>query len=167
MAWYVVQTIVKDELRAKEHLLRQEFDIFLPLFGKLVVHHGQRKIDLRALFPGYLFVRFNLENTQWRKINGTRGVRRLLCLGDVPTSVPDLVVEDLINKVDKFGVILEDAFGEWNSLMNRQLRITTGMFKDLTGKCIWSDGLRVKILLAILGRSVVVGLPQSQVRTVD
>ncbi len=167
MSWYVVQTLVKDELRAKEHLLRQEYDVFLPLFGKVVIQRQQRKINLSALFPGYLFVQFDPTITQWRAINGTRGVQRLLCLGDTPSPIHNSIIQSIQARLDKFGVMMANGFEQWKHLIDQKMQITDGTFKGHSGICVWADGERVKILLAILGRNVVIALPQSQTVVID
>ena len=167
MSWYVVQTLVKDELRAREHLQRQEFDVFLPMFGKVVVQRSARKVSLSALFPGYLFVQFDPTITAWRAINGTRGVQRLLCTGDTPSAIHESIIQSIQGRLDKFGVMLQNGFEQWKHLIDQKMRIIDGTFKDQIGTCVWADGERVKILLAILGRNVVIALPQSQTIVID
>ena len=167
MSWYVIQTLVQDELRAKEHLLRQEYDVFLPLFGRVAIQRGAKKIILKALFPGYLFVQFDPETTAWRSINGTRGVRQILRSGDTPSPIDGSVIQSIQARLDKFGVMLQDGFEQWKHLIGERVLITGGVFDKQMGTCAWADGERVKILLAILGRSVVVTLPQAQTTVVD
>ena len=45
---------------------------------KTVRHARQLKNVLRPVFPGYLFVQFGAERGDWRKINSTFGVARLV-----------------------------------------------------------------------------------------
>ena len=79
------------------HLGRQSFDYFLPRYRK--TRRQARKFDtvLAPLFPGYIFVRFDKEQTNWRSINGTFGVRRLICSeSGVLRSMPARAVESLL-----------------------------------------------------------------------
>jgi len=57
------------------------------------------------LFSGYLFVTMDLKQEPWSAINGTFGVRRLLCRSDRPASVPALFIDSLRRTVDEGGVV--------------------------------------------------------------
>src|SRR5665213_356294 len=76
--WYVVQTHAGSEYKARLELHDQAFHCFLPECVERISH--ARKVTSRRgpLFPGYLFVSFDVGMTAWRSINGTRGVVRLI-----------------------------------------------------------------------------------------
>lgn len=72
--WYVIQTQVKMEPTAKENLVRQGFDVFLPQYEKKV----KKGLLTLPLFPGYLFTRFDPAVDRWQRIHSTTGVSRIL-----------------------------------------------------------------------------------------
>lgn len=78
---------------AAMHLERQDFESYLPI-GK--EHIGDGRMKEYSLFPGYIFVRFDVELDRWRAINGTRGVVRLMPKHhEIPLSLPLGFIETL------------------------------------------------------------------------
>lgn len=149
--WYVVHTQPASEERAGLHLATQGYTIFYPRFRKTVRHARKSTCKLAALFPGYLFVKLDTSRDRWRSINGTRGVIRLLTLGDKPQPAPVGVVEDLQAQTDSHGAfVLAPAL-----CVGQRVRIAEGPFANLVGTLQRLDGAdRVQVLLDILGRSV-------------
>jgi transcriptional antiterminator RfaH len=149
--WYVVHTQPGCEERAALHLATQGFTIFCPRFRKTVRHARKITSKVAALFPGYLFVKLNPARDRWRCINGTRGVIRLLTLGDRLQPAPAGVVETLQARADSHGVFVTAQ----ELSVGQQVRITEGPFANLVGTLQRLDGAdRVQVLLNILGRSV-------------
>ncbi len=150
--WYVAETQPRKEALAVEHLVRQRFDCFLPRYRKTRRH--ARKIDtvLAPLFPGYIFVRFDRKQVNWLSINGTIGVRRLICggaglLSPMPRHVMEQLQRRCPNGIFEYALIAL-AVGE-------QVRITTGPFADLIAQVrSLDDRGRVALLLDILGGGV-------------
>lgn len=142
--WYVAQTHPRHETVALAHLRRQRFNGFLPLIKTA-------RGVLSPLFPGYLFVELDLCE-RWQAVNGTRGVRRLLG-GENPLPVPVGYVEALEPRRALLGV--QSA---WEAGKTR-LRMVGGQFMGFEGLYQATAGERVKILLQLLGRSVVVSAP--------
>jgi transcriptional antiterminator RfaH len=149
--WYVVHTQPACEERAAMHLATQGYRVFCPRFRKTVRHARKCTSKLAALFPGYLFVMLDPSHDRWRAINGTRGVIRLLTLGDAPQPTPAGVVEDLQAQTDDHGaLVLAPALS-----VGQRVRIAEGPLADLVGTLQRLDGAdRVRVLLDLLGRSV-------------
>jgi transcriptional antiterminator RfaH len=117
---------------------------------------------LVPLFPGYLFIRFDLGATRWRAINGTRGVIRLLANGPHPLPAPRGLVETLLGKCDARQVISLAALGVLTKGL--KIRITSGVFSGQMGEVIeiFAEGRdRVRILLTLLGADTELQLPCS------
>lgn len=79
--WYLCQTKVRDESRAKINLERQGYVTNLPT------------LDQSPLFPGYLFVL--VDGKPFAPINSTRGVIHLVKFGDQLALVPDGIIQGL------------------------------------------------------------------------
>src|SRR5262244_81166 len=93
--WYAVHTLPFAEARAERHLQRQEFRTFQPKRHKTIRHSRKLSTVEAPFFPRYLFIVLDLSRHQWRSVNGTIGVSRLVMRGDQPHPVPPGVVEAL------------------------------------------------------------------------
>ena len=148
----MAETQPRKEPFAAAQLARQDFEYFLPRYRKVRRH--ARKIDtvLAPLFAGYIFVRFDREQANWRSINGTLGVRRLICgEGGMLKSMPDGVVGQLQARCPDG--IFETAIDALNP--GDRVRITAGPFAELIAEVRSRDERgRVALLLDILGGGV-------------
>src|SRR5260370_39743760 len=103
--WYAVHTLPFAEARAEGQLHRQGFRTFQPKRHK-TVRHARRSSTVEApFFPRYLFIILDLARHQWRSVNGTFGVSRLVMGGDQPHPVPRGVVEALIAAAGGRGIL--------------------------------------------------------------
>jgi transcriptional antiterminator RfaH len=153
--WYVVQTRAHGENRALINLHRQDYHVFCPRLRRIVRHGRVSKSALAPLFPGYLFVRLDASWDQWRAINGTFGVIRLIVQGDAPQAIPSGVVEALQLRADENGIVdLAPVLTP-----GQAVRVAEGPFADFVGTLEHLDCQgRVRVLLELLGRSVSVSL---------
>src|SRR5260370_10105650 len=103
--WYDVHTLPFAEARAEGQLHRQGFRTFQPKRHK-TVRHARRSSTVEApFFPRYLFIVLDLARHQWRSVNSTFGVSRLVMRGDRPHPVSRGVVEALIAAADGRGIM--------------------------------------------------------------
>ncbi|OED42063.1 hypothetical protein ACH42_12565 [Endozoicomonas sp. (ex Bugula neritina AB1)] len=74
--WYLLKTKVRQELRAKENLENQGFDVFCPVYKQKI--KGLLKEDV--LFPGYLLLLLDLNKDmhKFHAIRSTRGVTEMV-----------------------------------------------------------------------------------------
>ena len=157
-AWYVVNTLPHQEARADQNLRRQNYTTLLPVTRRTRRHARRMDTVLSPLFPGYLFVELDLENQSWSSINGTFGVKRLLCGGDRPTELQRDFVTALQETIGEDGVASVPAP---ELQPGQQVRIATGPFADCIAAVLHlSPGERVKLLLNVLGGNVTATMPQ-------
>jgi hypothetical protein len=64
--WFVAQTMYHRENLASLHLAAQNFRVFLPRFCKKVRHARKLHETIVPVFPGYVFVAFDVERDRWR-----------------------------------------------------------------------------------------------------
>jgi len=149
--WYAVHTLAMREAYAQGHLEHQSFRTFLPKRRKTIRHARKLRVVEAAFFPRYLFVVLNLTRHQWRSVNGTYGVCRLVMQGEEPRPVPRGLVEELIAMADPQGIL---QFGQELRVGGR-VRLLAGPFADqLAVLDRLDDTGRVRVLLDILGRQV-------------
>jgi transcriptional antiterminator RfaH len=153
--WYVVHTRSRAEAQAISHLEMEGYRVFCPRYRKTVRHARKATSVLAPLFPNYLFVCLDISRDQWRSINGTRGVVRLLMRGETPQPVPNGIIDALQTKMRSDGAI------DWTSSLKvgGAVRIANGPFAEFLGTLEYFDAAgRVRVLLDFLGRSVPVVL---------
>ncbi|WP_421938182.1 transcription termination/antitermination protein NusG [Pelagibius sp.] len=148
---------MRAEDRAQINLERQGFETYLPRYQRERRHARRRELVKAPLFPGYVFVRFDLDTARWRSINGTFGVNHLICYGDRPAAVPEGVVEEIVARMDESGLIALEPRpfhqGEALQIVSGSLSNCRGLFERM------ADKNRVILLLSLLGRQVRVQAP--------
>jgi transcription elongation factor/antiterminator RfaH len=161
--WFVIHTKPRDEGRVKSNVERMEVETLLPLYKSIRFLHGRMCKVPSPLFPNYLFARLNLER-HYYKVKWTRGVNRIVGIGNEPTPVSESVIEMLRDRMgDDDTVQLVEDLQEGNSV-----RVTSGPLKDFVGifqKGLSSDG-RVRILLNLVGRDLPVQIDRWQIQKV-
>jgi transcriptional antiterminator RfaH len=151
--WFAVHTLPFAEMRAELQLRRQMFRTFQPKRHKTVRHARKLRNVEAPFFPRYLFVVLDLDRHQWRKVNGTFGVSRLVMRGERPHPVPAGVVEALIASADAHGIL---QLGRTLQIGDT-VRMLAGPFAEqLAILDDMDDAGRVRVLLDILGRQVAV-----------
>ena len=102
--WIAVATHANAERQAVQNLKHQGYECYCP-YTRVLRRHARRSETVhRPFFPGYLFVRLDLNRDQWRPIIYSRGVRSLVRFGDELGIVPDGVVEGLIAREEDEGL---------------------------------------------------------------
>ena len=158
--WYVAQIKANGFDRAVANLARQGFLTFSPMQNKTVRHARQLRNVLRPIFPGYLFVQFGAERSDWRKINSTFGVSRLVSFAkSVPAPVPDALIAGLQARCDAQNILLPIRDIE----IGEKVRLLSGAFADFVGEVedmVGQDNVRV--LLDIMGQYARIDVQQGQ-----
>jgi transcriptional antiterminator RfaH len=160
--WYVVHTQTNGETRADEHLRRQGFKTFLPVFLKRRRHARKTETVKRPLFPRYMFVQIDTAAQGWHAIRSTAGVNGLVGGEAGPIPVQQGVVESLsaLQKTD--GHVRVPAQRKF--LPGASIRVVDGLFASALGLFeSMSDNDRVSVLLDLLGRRVRVVLDSESV----
>ncbi|WP_369309834.1 transcription/translation regulatory transformer protein RfaH [Providencia rettgeri] len=91
--WYLLYCKRGQIERAIEHLKRQSVICMTPMTEMEKIVRGKRIVVQEALFPNYLFVKFDHNEIHTTTIQSTRGVSHFVRFGQFPTVVPDKVVE--------------------------------------------------------------------------
>ncbi|MGO8990668.1 MAG: transcription termination/antitermination protein NusG [bacterium] len=146
--WYVIQTKPKKEAEAESYLSSKGIEMLNPLMETFALRNGRMNKEIKSLFPGYIFGKFDLDQN-YPLVRWGRGVKKILGLGGYPTPISEGVVEIIKERADTQGIVrLAHPFQ-----VNDVIRIKTGPLKDLLGIFErWvSDGERVRVLLNLIG----------------
>jgi transcriptional antiterminator RfaH len=158
-SWFVCQTNVREEERARHYLEEKGFEVYLPMMEKERFVNFKRRSVYVPLFPNYLFVRFD-HTTEAPYVCWTRGVRRVLPESTRPTALGDQVLESIRALAQKDGIIRKKPLRKKD-----RVRILAGPFKDVMGIFEeWtSDDGRVRILLRFVDYQARIDLHHSLV----
>ena len=137
---------------AVAQLEAQGFSALCPHFRKVRRHARRVQSVLAPVFPGYAFVQFDPSRDQWRAINSTRGVRRLVAASPVrPQPMPEAAMRLILARCE--GDVMRSLVPEVSP--GDVVRLVSGPFADrvATIECLDVRG-RVRVLLDVRG-----GLP--------
>lgn len=135
------------------HVARQDFEI-LHLMYRSRPAFGVRRI--LPLFPYYLLVNIDPRNDQWKSLRNTRGVVNLFMSGDLPSRVPNDVVQEFVDSIEKSDLgYYEVPEHEAPRFTARQsVRGLNGLFAGCEGEYQGLAGTtyeRVRVLFRFLG----------------
>lgn len=159
--WYLVQFKPNSHRIAERNLLRQGFDVFLPM-QKITKRNATRFVhELRPVFPGYLFVHLCASAGPWRTVNATYGVSKLVSFSKIPAPVPDDFIDGLISRCDQDAVLKADG----DMCPGDQVIINQGPFSNFLATIQdIQDDERVWILLDLLGQKSKINVPKSNLQ---
>lgn len=155
-SWYLIVTKPQSEFKAQENLLRQGYEIYLPLVQTSRRRNGKNIKRTEAFFPRYLFIFLDKETDNWSPIRSTIGVAGMVRFGGLPAVVPELMIDNMKNNEDEFGL---------QNLKKKELKtgdsvqIIDGPFEG--HKAIYQEmksSVRVSVLLDIVGKNTQVTL---------
>lgn len=161
--WFLAQLKPNSVKIAERNLKRQGFTTFLPV--EEVTKRAKSKFVTaeRPMFPGYIFVSFDVSKGGWRAINSTNGITRLVSFGKDPAPVPLDIISGLMLRCDAQGKLIPPK------LLNPgdQVAMTHGPFADFVAEVEKIDpDRRVWVLLDIMGGKTRVAVNAGQVRAV-
>ncbi len=161
--WFLAQIKPNSHRIAERNLGRQGFQTFLPLQEETKRARGKFTTQMRPLFPGYLFVSFDVATGGWRAVNSTYGITRLVSFGKDPTPVPADLVTTLMLRCDREGKLMSPkqlAAGD-------EVMMTKGPFAQFiaTIESIAPDR-RVWVLMDIMGGKTRVAVNADDLRAV-
>ena len=155
LGWYCVRSKPRSENAAAHSLTALDgVDVFLP---KAVPQHKRNAPPPQALFPGYLFARFD-PILNMRAVQYSHGVAYVVRRNLKPIPVPNHVIKDL-DGITVDGVL---EIPDRPHQVGDQVTIIAGLFKGGSGKviCLVSARERVKVLFEFLGRSTEVEIDE-------
>tara|TARA_B100000780_G_scaffold142912_1_gene99988 strand:- start:75 stop:584 length:510 start_codon:yes stop_codon:yes gene_type:complete len=148
--WAILQFKPNAYKLAERNLNQQDFETFLP-FEEVTRYKNKQFISTqRPLFPGYMFVAFERENTPWHRINSTYGVSKLLTLNSEPYLVPNTLITDIMARCNQAGLLLpQKQFSKDDSV-----RLVSGPFDNFLATVESIDeNQRVWILIDLMGQA--------------
>ena len=146
--WYVVFTKPRQESFAVEHLGRQDFETYLPLFK--LVRRGRPEPVFEPMFPRYVFLRQKRHTQSLEPIRSTRGVCGLVRFGGHPATVSDGLIRSVVEIETKRNAASVTELMAWRK--GQTVIVADGPMKGLEGVIVEVARQRVTVLLELLGR---------------
>ena len=146
--WCIAQIKPNSYHTAIQNLERQGFQIFLPKME--ITQRKENKFVVRNayVFPGYMFVCFDLHSMTWTKINSTYGVSKILTFNKKPSEISsDLILEMKIRYEINSNPTQKEKLQKGDSI-----KFSSGPFSDLIAKVESVEAKnRIWILLEAMG----------------
>jgi transcriptional antiterminator NusG len=174
MAWYVVHTYSGYENKAKaaleDAIRRAEMDhkfgeVLVPTEQVVEVKDGKKKTTTRKIYPGYMFVQMEVDQTTTHLVRSTPKVTGFIGNSRNPPPIPDDEVRRITNQVDEEEVrptvVVDFERGE-------EVRIIDGPFASMMGRVEEVNATRAKlrVMVSIFGRPTSVELDFTQVERI-
>lgn len=162
-SWFLAQLKPNCSGVAQKNLKRQGFKTFLPLEEETRQRNGKLVTATRPLFPGYIFVAFDVARGHWGAVNSTHGVTKLVSFGKEPAEVPLNLVSQLMLRCDSHGKLLPPKLLKPGD----QVLLTKGPFANFAAEVegVASDR-RVWVLMEIMGAQTKVAVKADQLKAV-
>lgn len=161
--WYVIRSKPNKESFLWEQLCYREIECYYPRLHVKPVNPRARRI--KAYFPGYLFVRVDLEHINLSALQWMPGAAGMVSFGGSPAYVPEALLNAIRKRVDEInaagGELLEGI------KKGQAVKIQAGPFAGCEAifDARLSGDERVRVLLKLLDqRQLPVELPAGQIR---
>ncbi len=161
--WYVLHSKPHKEEMLAEQLELRRIETYAPRIRVQVVNPRARKV--RAYFPGYIFVRADLEKMGLTGLQYVPGSAGLISFGGEPAFVPDGLIHAIRQRVDEINASGGELFDVLKT--GETVLVHSGPFAGY--EAIFDARLpgteRVRVLLKLLrNRKMPVELPAGFVR---
>lgn len=169
--WYVVhaysgsEKTVADEIRkkAEKHALVDAFqEILVPTEDVVEIKRGQKANVERKVFPGYILVRMDMNDTTWHLVKDIPRVTGFLGAKGKPAPISNAEAERLIKQLQ------DTAASPRTSILYQTgevVKVIDGPFNSFTGvvENVDMDKARLSVSVSIFGRATPVELDFTQV----
>ena len=147
--WLLLQTKSREEGRAQEQLKNQGCRVFCPYIGVEKISRGKRQVQQEPLFPGYLFLKIDDEQSSisFTSIRSTRGVSKIVRFGEDYTKLPQNLFDSIEERVSQTHTPLSKNTPQQGDKVN----ITEGPFNGMEAIYQQADGaMRSMVLINLL-----------------
>ncbi len=168
--WYVLHSQTGHENRVKNNLEQRIqslgvedkiFEIIVPTREVVVIKKGKKAKQKEKVFPGYIFVRMDLNDQSWLVVRTTEGVTGFIGAGTKPTPISDKEVSAIMRFVEQEQPKFKAKFS-----IGEAVKITEGPFADFLGSVeeIDEEKGKIRVLVSIFDRETPVELDFLQVK---
>ncbi len=169
--WYIVhvhsgfeakvQEALRDRIR-QAHAEEKFEEILIPMETVVEMKKGEKKSRSKKFFPGYIFVKMELNNETWQVVKNTPRVTGFVGNSINPPSISEEEVLRITQQI-KDGKMKPKLMIEFDK--GESVRVKEGPFANFNGVVdeVNPDKGRLKVLVSIFGRSTPIDLEFGQV----
>jgi transcriptional antiterminator NusG len=175
--WFVVHTQsgyekkVKSNLEARIQSMNMEekiFEVVIPMEDVVEFKGGKKVVSQKKVFPGYLLVRCDMDDSSWYVIRNTPGVTGFVGQGrqgQKPTPLSRREVDTFLAAKGEGAEAAPKRKPKLEYEVGESVRVKEGPFADFSGQVaeINPDHMKLKVLVNIFGRETLVEMDFSQV----
>jgi len=161
LQWFCIKCKPRQESTAKRSILRDiGAEVFCPMLRFERARRSGRVRVTEAMFPGYLFARFNYRN-QHRHLGACHGVSHIVKFGGIAA----VVGEDIIKALREVVVDEETVEIRTQIEVGSEVQVLQGPFSGIRALVtqVLPAQARVKVLLELLGMEREVEIDESGV----
>ena len=167
--WYVVHTYSGYENKVKTDLEKtiknrelQDyfFDIIVPMEEQIEIKDGQRKSNLKKVFPGYVLIKMIVTEQTWYIVRNTRGVTGFVGSGTNPIPLTDQEIRNM--GFDSAPITIDFDVNDNVQIINGFLEGNIGTVTEIN-----KEKQKVKVLVSMFGRETPAELDFSQVQKIS
>lgn len=152
--WYAVQTRPKHEKKVAAELQEKCVSAYLPLLAQIHRWSDRRKIVHVPLFPGYLFVRIQLESRIRLSVLQVWGVVGFVGSQREILPIPDNEIDDIQTLVSKKIPLAPYPFLK----VGQRVRVRGGALDGLEGILVTNGEKRLVISVGAINRSLSIAI---------
>lgn len=175
--WYVIHSQsgyekkVKANLEARIMSMNMEekiFEIVIPMEDVVEFKGGRKQTVQKKVFPGYLLVRCEMDDSSWYCIRNTPGVTGFVGqarFDKKPTPLSRREVETFLSAKGDGQEVAPRRKPKLEYEVGESVRVKEGPFADFSGQVaeINPDHMKLKVLVNIFGRETLVEMDFAQV----
>jgi transcriptional antiterminator RfaH len=155
--WFVAQTKPRQEHIAEANLIRQNYEVMLPLIPRLRASKSKLAEKLtenqEPLFPGYIFLRPAHAQHSLSPVRSTLGISRLVRFGTEYGQLRESVMDELMAFVkSQLSDPVEATRRAKRLEVGSSVRVTDGPLVGLEGLVSRVATDRIIVLIELLGR---------------
>lgn len=173
MDWYAIQTYSGSEQsvkRAIQNLFRESNmqsrlqEIVVPTEDIIEMKNSKKRVVERSLYPGYIFIKVDLDTKLWHMIQSLPRVGRFIGESKKPTPLTESDIKNILEKVENRAAPKPKIFFDTGEVV----RIVEGPFANFTGIVEEYDmeHEKLKLNVSIFGRNTPVEILYSQVEKI-
>ncbi len=163
--WFCLKSKPRQEAVAVRNLKAVgDIDIFFPRIRRTRRGHEKNKEVIEPLFPGYIFVKFNPEDSQGT-VKSTRGVLHLVSKNGKAVDVDHKVIDEL-KALGPDGIL---SMLDEELKVGAKIKVIRGIFAGSEGEVLKlaTPQKRIAVLLTLLGAQQSVEMPMDDVATTE
>lgn len=173
--YYAIHTMSGKENKVRDLLISRAVaqkvwgdsikEVLIPIEKQYDTKNGKRKIVDKKIFPGYIFVKMQLDNDTQKLIQTTEGITGFVRSGTKPVPLSNSEIDNILRSIQD----AEDSSPRSLFKMHDVVKIVSGPFSDYNAKIESVDAIKGKVkgYVHVFGRDTLVELDVSDITLLE